>query len=67
MSLQSATPVVLAFARYFARPACPQCGETQLAPEHSEFVRDGVIHHSWACDSCGHEFRTTVEINRDAA
>ena len=50
MPLQSATPVVLAFARYFARPACPQCGETQLAPEHSEFVRDGVIHHTWACD-----------------
>jgi predicted RNA-binding Zn-ribbon protein involved in translation (DUF1610 family) len=67
MTLQSATPAVLAFARYFARPACPQCGETQLAPEHSEFVRDGLIHHTWACDSCGHEFRTTVELNRDAA
>ncbi len=67
MTLQSATPAVLAFARYFARPACPQCGETQFAPEHSEFVRDGLIHHTWACDSCGHEFRTTVELNRDAA
>jgi hypothetical protein len=67
MPLQSATPVVLAFARYFARPACSQCGETQLAPEQSEFVRDGLIHHFWACDTCGHEFRTSVELNRDAA
>jgi hypothetical protein len=26
-----------------------------------------VIHHLWACDACGHEFRTTVELGREAA
>jgi len=71
MSLQSATPAVLAFARYFARPCCPQCGDSQFAPERSEFVEDGVIHHTvihhiWACEACGHEFRTTVEFERAA-
>lgn len=65
MSLQSATPAVLAFARYFTRPCCPQCGETQLAPERSEFVGEGAIHHTWACESCGEEFRTRVEFERE--
>jgi hypothetical protein len=65
----SPTPAVLAFTRYFARPHCPRCGEMQVAPDQSEFVCEGVIHHIWACDGCGHEFATTVdlEINRDAA
>ena len=67
MSLQSATPVVLDFTRYFARPLCPHCGQSQVAPEQSEFVSEVVIHHTWSCDACGHEFRTTVEIERDAA
>lgn len=67
MPLQTATPAALSFARYFARPECPRCGEIQFAPEQSEFACDGVIHHAWACDACGHEFRTTVEFNRDAA
>lgn len=67
MPLHTATPVVLAFARYFARPDCPRCGETQLAAEQSEFVQDGLIHHVWACDACGHRFTTSVEFNRDAA
>ncbi len=67
MPLHTATPVGFVFARYFARPSCPQCGETQLAPEQSEFVHDGLIQHVWACDACGHEFLTTVEFNRDAA
>mgnify|MGYP000150223650 CR=1 FL=1 len=67
MTLHHSTPVVHAFTSYFARPHCPQCGETQLAPERSEFAGEGVIHHTWACDACGHEFLTTVEFSRDAA
>ncbi len=67
MSLHSSTPPVLEFARCFARPCCPQCGETQLAPERSEFGGEGVIHHTWECDACGLEFLTTVELNRGAA
>ncbi len=67
MSLHRSTPAVLAFARYFARPCCPQCGDTQLAPERSEFAGEGLIHHTWECDGCNLEFITTVELNRDAA
>jgi predicted RNA-binding Zn-ribbon protein involved in translation (DUF1610 family) len=62
MPLHSATPVVLTFARYFARPACPACGEEQFVPEASEFVGEGVIRHSYTCDACGHEFRTVLEF-----
>ena len=62
MPLTTATPVVLAFARYFARPRCPQCGDEQLVPEHSEFAGEGLIHHIWSCDSCGQEFRTVVDL-----
>jgi predicted RNA-binding Zn-ribbon protein involved in translation (DUF1610 family) len=62
MPLTTATPVVLAFARYFARPYCPQCGDEQLVPEQSEFAGEGVIHHVWSCDACGHEFRTVVDL-----
>jgi hypothetical protein len=67
MSLQSATPAVLAFARYFSRPLCPQCGDEPILPERSEFTGEGCIRHAWRCDACGHEFCTTVEIGRAAA
>ena len=67
MSLESATPVVLAFARYFSRPRCPQCGDEQIVPERSEFVAEGRIRHTWACESCGEHFGTTVELGCAAA
>ena len=67
MPLHSATPAVLTFARYFTRPNCPACGEEQLVPELSEFAGDGVIRHTYTCDACGHEFRTVVELGREAA
>jgi hypothetical protein len=67
MTLHHSTSAIQSFARYFARPLCPACGETLLAPEQSEFAGEGVVHHVWACDACGHEFHTTVEFNREAA
>ena len=67
MSLQNATPAVLAFARYFTRPLCPQCGHEQFVPERSEFAGEGCVRHTWSCDSCGHEFSTAVEFTRIAA
>lgn len=67
MSLSSATPAVLAFARYFSRPCCPLCGEEQLVPEHSAFAGQGRVHHLWACEECGHAFRTTLKFGRKAA
>jgi ribosomal protein S27E len=67
MSLQNATPAVIAFARYFTRPLCPECGHEQFVPERSAFVTEQRICHAWLCDSCGHEFRTKVEFGRLAA
>jgi ribosomal protein S27AE len=67
MSLQSATPAVLAFARYFSRPRCPRCGDEQFVPEHSEYAGKGVTRHTWSCESCGNPFRTTVKLQAAAA
>jgi transcription elongation factor Elf1 len=67
MSLQNATPAVLAFARYFTRPLCPQCGHEQFVPERSEFVGEGRVRHAWSCDECGHDFCTAVEFGCVAA
>jgi hypothetical protein len=67
MSLQNATPAVIAFARYFTRPLCPVCGYEQVVPERSEFVGEGGVRHAWLCEACGHDFCTTVEFGRLAA
>jgi transposase-like protein len=67
MSLQNATPAVLAFARYFTRPLCPQCGSEQFVPERSEFAGEGRVRHAWSCEECGHDFSTAVEFGRIAA
>lgn len=67
MSLTNATPAVFAFARYFTRPLCPECGQEQFVPERSAFVDDGSIRHAWLCEACGQDFCTTVEIGDLAA
>jgi ribosomal protein S27AE len=48
----------------FARPTCPRCGDVLLVAEESEFDLLGRIRHSWSCDSCGHEFRTSITLRR---
>ena len=67
MSLQNATPAVFAFARYFTRPLCPECGHEQFVPERSAFVTEERICHSWLCEACDHSFCSTVEFGRLAA
>jgi transposase-like protein len=67
MSLQNATPAMIAFARYFTRPCCPRCGREQMVPERSEFVGEGGVRHGWLCEACGHDFTTTIEFGRLAA
>lgn len=62
MSLHSPAPLAFEFRRYLSNPSCPRCGSFQLCPESSEFVGAGHVRHSWACDSCGEEFQTTVEM-----
>jgi transposase-like protein len=67
MALLNATPVLIAFARYFTRPLCPRCGQEQFVPERSAFVGPGDVRHSWRCEDCSHDFCTTVEFGRLAA
>ena len=60
-------PAVLAFARYFVRPHCPDCGVEQFVPERSEFAGEGRVQHVWLCESCNHLFSTAVEFGAVAA
>jgi transcription elongation factor Elf1 len=62
MSLQSLAPLAFEFRRYLSTPSCPRCGTSVVCPEVSEFVHRGEVRHSWACDSCGEQFQTTVQI-----
>jgi hypothetical protein len=51
------------FSRCFALPTnCPRCGDWLVAPEASEFVEGGEIHHHWLCDSCGAHSLTSVAL-----
>lgn len=46
---------------------CPQCSTALLAPEWSEFVSERCVRHSWACETCGYQFETTVVFPAAAA
>ena len=59
-----AAPAPSAGKRYFAMPACPQCGDTLLAPEISAHVNTREVRHIWSCDMCGHGFTTSVDVFR---
>ena len=67
MSLHSLAPLAFEFRRYLSTPSCPRCGISVVCPEVSEFVPDGQVRHSWACDSCGEQFQTMVAVTEDAA
>jgi primosomal protein N' len=64
MTLHAATFSLSARRRYFAMPACPQCGDTVLAPDMSEHVSPHEVRHFWSCEACGHEFKTAVDLHR---
>jgi transcription elongation factor Elf1 len=63
MSLQSQAPLAFEFRRYLSNPSCPRCGNHLVAAEASEYLREGHIRHSWACESCGQEFQTAVILS----
>jgi DNA-directed RNA polymerase subunit RPC12/RpoP len=48
------------------RPDCPLCGSRLLVAEQSRFHLTGRIDHFWACDVCGTEFETSIEVTRQA-
>lgn len=62
-TLRTATPFESAPAPIRLH-ACPHCGTALLAPETSEFLGAREVRHTWACDDCGHDFRTAIRIDR---
>jgi hypothetical protein len=55
-----------------SRLFCPRCEDLIIAATRSAHVSGNEIHHWWACEACGHEFRTTVRwlppfVDSDAA
>jgi DNA-directed RNA polymerase subunit RPC12/RpoP len=52
--------------RRVQRPNCPHCGRRVLVAERSHFDVVGRIDHFWACDDCGAEFATSIEVKRRA-
>jgi len=49
-------------SRRLALPCCPRCDEVLFASTAAEFVSKSHVRHQWSCDSCGHEFSTSVQI-----
>src|SRR5262249_35782913 len=43
-----------------SRLFCPQCKDLIIAATKSQHVSTHEVRHWWACEACGHEFRTTV-------
>jgi hypothetical protein len=43
-----------------SRLLCPQCQDLIIAATHSQHVSVNEVRNWWACEACGHEFRTTV-------
>jgi hypothetical protein len=33
-----------------------------VAPARSQHVKHDLVRHWWSCETCGHEFRTTVQL-----
>jgi RNase P subunit RPR2 len=44
------------------RSICPECQDLIVAAAMSQHINEDVVRHFWACESCGHEFRTTVHL-----
>jgi DNA-directed RNA polymerase subunit M/transcription elongation factor TFIIS len=48
---------------------CPECHDLMVAATTSQHVGEDVVRHWWSCESCGHEYPTTVTLpalNADA-
>lgn len=44
----------------YGKNQCPQCSESLLAPEWSEYRSARCVRHTWSCDACGYQFETAV-------
>ncbi len=44
----------------YSKNNCPQCSESLLAPDWSEYLNDRCVRHTWSCEACGYQFETAV-------
>jgi uncharacterized protein with PIN domain len=44
----------------YDRNRCPQCSESLLAPDWSEYLNERCVRHTWSCEACGYKFETSV-------
>jgi len=49
--------------RRLTLPSCPKCNDLLCAPAASEFVSKEHVRHQWSCETCGHEFSTSVRLS----
>jgi hypothetical protein len=50
----------------YGMASCTHCDDTVIAPTRSEYQSRHHVRHSWSCESCGHEFETSVDWRVDA-
>jgi RNase P subunit RPR2 len=62
MKFHATAPAFSIVSPNFVRSYCPECQDLLVSAAKSQHVNADVIHHWWACESCGHEFRTTVQL-----
>jgi hypothetical protein len=53
--------------RRYGMASCTQCNDTVIAPIWSRYESGPHVRHSWWCESCGHQFETSVDLRIDAA
>ncbi len=62
MRFHGTTPAFSIGSNSFMRSYCPECHDLMVSASKSQHVNADVVRHWWSCESCGHEFRTTVEL-----
>jgi hypothetical protein len=65
MALQAKTMTRARLVTY-GQNGCPQCSESLLAPDWSEYLSDRCVRHTWSCEACGYQFETTVVFPKAA-
>jgi len=62
MKFHATAPAFSAESQKLSGSFCPECHDLMVAASMSEHVNRHEVRHFWACESCGHEFRTIVRL-----
>ena len=62
MRFHGTVPAFCVEPHAFVRSFCPECHDLMVAATKSQHVNTDMVRHWWSCESCGHEFRTTVRL-----